>query len=215
MPSQTGAAQTRLEELKKEIEIESRKLSDITSESERLESGNEVKRKDSAHLDTELEEKRKDLSSLVEQIGNLTNDYDELVIKYRETENDERLAQENVDSIAGDANELLRQISLFEADKISKGKEVEGLDSLLETKRGEYRKLTRDLAEAETKLGVARAELKKIGGKYSRFVAAIDNALQQFRVFEGRIGQLSLETGYMISYERPQDLLDNDEEDGQ
>lgn len=120
-------------------------------------------------------------------------------------------AVDGLTSLATDA------LALSKKEKESVTEDIEGLELSRELKevlivdeQERYDSLVLLVEELEARERVASARLSEWKAKVAReavrfekIQGAIEDALSSFRIFEKRIAQFSLETGYLVSYKDP------------
>lgn len=183
-----GATESRNEELK--------------SENGAIEKDNESKRAHTLSLDEEIEQKRRELGILDQAIEGRRF----VVISIDESAEASALS---LSEIERQAKELLDQVAVLALEQSSAKRDLAGKQLLREKFESDIRNLIGQKISLEQAVARLVHEITDATQKKDGVMGAIEEALENFRIFERRINQFSQETGYMVGYKRPEALLDN------
>lgn len=210
MTSLTALAKAKLKDLEKDIRDASTVLSQKESAITELTSDEEARRSRIVNL---AEEEKGLISSIeskrAEEHG-LDVAYSEKQQKMHNADIERETARREKENHERRQNELISENASMEADKTERKREMGGLQKVKEALEVDVKRLTGEKVTLRNDLSVGRALLARVQATYDRVKGAIERAIEQFQVFENRIGRLSEETGYMISWDDPKALLEEE-----
>jgi len=103
---------------------------------------------------------------------------------------------------------VIDEITYAEKIKIDVSAEVEGQISLSERLSVDIKDLLTQKVVLEHGIVSGQHILDELVQKQNAVLGAIKEAMDNFRIFERRISMFSEETGYLVAYKKPQELLD-------
>lgn len=208
MASITAEAKRKLAEIKSLIQSEVLILSERQGENSRLLSDNESLRSQKVNLSTDVTHLILEVSNRHAEIRALDEIIKSKNIQVCGADEKEKFSNSSREQHENKQTNLIRENAALESTKSDRLKEINGYDELIRTLEDKVRLTNSQDVVAQEELRCSRAATVSATVLKEKIMAAIDRALEQFRVFERRIGQLSQETGYTISWDDPKELLD-------
>lgn len=105
------------------------------------------------------------------------------------------------------SSSLIDEIASLELDRQSLLAEIEGRKILRDRMELDVRNLLGKKIALERSVLLSEESIRGANKKKEEVFVAIDTALENFKVFERRIAQFSIDTGYIVGYTRPDTLL--------
>lgn len=210
MTSLTALAKAKLKDLEKEIREAATILSQKEETITQLISEEETRRSRIVNLSEEERILIANIKKKTAEDNGLSIAYDEKRQQMITADESKEIARKNKEHHERRQSELVTQNALLEADKIDRNREISGLEKVKESLEIDVKRLTGEKVQAGNVLSDERAKIARMQTLYDRIKGSIERAIEQFRVFETRIGRLSEETGYMISWEDPKKLLEEE-----
>lgn len=195
---------SQIDKLRLELEAAARDLAPLQTESSRLISENEANRKEIFSQNNTIAKNRELIYTLEQQIPQLEKEAYDILLKrdewhqghllreVKKKELDEKIASLEQDIVRIESD---RDTSIVRHEVVLK--EIEDESAVLAVLKNEKLSLDR-LTKKKSK------ELELLMEKENAVNSAIEEALRDFRIFEGRISQFSEETGYLVRYRSPE-----------
>lgn len=211
MQSLTAQAKAKLKEIQKETDDANKILSQRQGTISELISEEEARRSNIVNLAAEKKTLDESIMAKKAELSGIEVAYTECNSKRIEASDGEISLRKEKEKHEGRQRELIYENASLESDKKDRKREIDGMTEVRSGLETEVKNLNGEKVKLEQDISMARASLAKIQGLLNKVRGAIDHALEQFRIFEGRIGRLSQETGYLISWDNPADLLEEEE----
>lgn len=209
MGIRTGKSKSRLEEIRKEVETEARKLGDIQSEYSRLTSANEVLRKENEILVFGGESLSVKISEKESKIVKFEEDLKDVLKKLDDSDSQIVAGEKEITRLASVGAEVLSRLSILDAGVSEKTDIIAKLNNILTEKQRELDTLVSEIATSNQQLAIRHLKNKKAEEWYNKLQGDIEEANRRFKIYEKRISQLSADTGYLVGYQRPEMVLEN------
>jgi chromosome segregation ATPase len=201
--SETRKARIILAGIQKEIEIVSKKLSDILNEIENSREKQKVLLKEISSQEIQIIENKKKIESLTEEIRILEENKDSLILNNINLDKKVSINQEEVEGhnkvidTKKEEEKKANSESEYSLSLLSeKQKKLKDIEEKIENKKIEFSKIESDANKEDKKVKLLKIEQNEID-------VAIEKSIKNFRVFERRIAQFSKDTGYIVGYPRP------------
>lgn len=209
MGIRTGKSKSRLEEIRKEVETEARKLGDIQSEYSRLTSANEVLRKEKEILVSDGESLSVNISEKESKIEKFNEELRDISKKLDDSDSKIAAGEKEVYRLSLVGSEVLDRLSALDIGISEKTNIVAKLNDILTEKQRELDTLTSEIATSNQQLAIRHLKNKEAEEWYNKLQGDIEETNRKFKIYEKRISQFSADTGYLVGYQRPEMVLEN------
>lgn len=210
MPGQVVKARMTLKELREACLEAARTLgrtesrnATLSTENGAIEKSNANKRIVGESLDKQIVQKRQELGILDDAVEGKRY----VVIMLDDSIETSAISLEDIEY---QTRKLLDQLSVLEYENDSADKNLQGKELLRQRFEKDVRELIGRKISLENAVVRLLRDLDKAVAKKEGVFGAIEEALANFRVFERRIAQFTEDTGYIVGYDRPDTLLDNE-----
>lgn len=211
MPGPTALARRTLEKLQGDIQEAARELGKVKQEHTALTSDVDSLKREKTRLGDELRALRDDISKAAIEHGALQGLVEDARAAVAKAESAEADALGRIVECDQRRDKLIDELASLELSAKMSREEREGRVLLRERLEKEIKGLIGEKVETEHELQDVRDQVILARRKYDRILNAINEAVDNFRLFERRISQFSEETGYMVGYPKIEPLLEDNQ----